>query len=312
MPVGYFDDPKISTRKHDKCQVFTTQDLYYLSVMICKRIKPAPEICTLIKEYVIFHSVFAGNVDIPAKSYPVNPEEGMTFIVRGSLFSETPELGISQQRPQITLFGLPKSRQNLFISQEYFMFHVRFQPGGLFKLLGIPMTELVHKYIDAELVFGQEVRLINEQLAYAPNYECMPSILDDYFREKINTLKRKDRPIDKIGELILENPQSFNLDKTARQACLSHRQFEKRFVQQIGITPKYYSRICRFNQAYELKEYQPNLDWLSIAVQTGYSDYQHLVKDFKQFAGTVPNTFIKECLNNPERVLNIATDFRGA
>src|SRR5882757_1029165 len=146
--------------------------------MICKRIKPALEIRTLIKEYVIFHSVFDSNVDIPAKSYPVNPEEGMTFIVRGSLFSETPELGISQQRPQITLFGLPSSRQNLFISREYFMFHVRFQPGGLFKLLRIPMTELVHKYIDADLVFGRELRMINEQLANAPNYEYMPFILD--------------------------------------------------------------------------------------------------------------------------------------
>jgi AraC-like DNA-binding protein len=280
--------------------------------MICKRIKPAIEISNFVKEYVIFHAIFDCNANIPSKSYPINPEEGITFIVQGRLFSETPELGISQQRPQITLFGLPSYRQNLFISHEYLMFHIRFQPGGLFKLLRIPMTELLHKYIDAELVFGQEIKFVNEQLANAKNYDCMPFILDTYILRKITKLKKNEQPIDKIGKMILENPQSFNLEKSAGKACLSHRQFEKRFVQQIGITPKHFSRICRFYQAYELKEHQPKLDWLSIAVQTGYSDYQHLVKDFKEFAGTSPNTFIEECLNNPERVLNIANGFVGA
>jgi AraC-like DNA-binding protein len=192
------------------------------------------------------------------------------------------------------------------------MLCVRFQPGALFKLLGIPMTEFVHNYFDAELILGQEIKAVYEQLVSAPGYESMPLILDSYIGKKINKLKNNEQPIDKIGKLILANPQGFNLEKTASQACLSHRQFEKRFIRQIGITPKHFSRICRFNQAYELKEFHPNLDWFSIAIQTGYSDYQHLVKDFKQFAGTPPNTFIQECLKNPERVLHIANDFRGA
>lgn len=280
--------------------------------MICKRIKPAVEVRSFVKEYLIFHAVFDRNEIIPAKSYPVIPEEGIRFIIKGNLFSETPELGISQKQPQITLFGLPTHRQNFFISHEYLMFHVRFQPGGLFKLLRIPMTELLHRNIVAELIFGQEIKLIHEQLANALQYDDMPLILNTYFKKKINKLRHNEQPIDKIGENILENPTGFNLENTSRQACLSHRQFEKRFVRQIGVTPKFFSRICRFNQAYELKENKPNLDWLSIAVQTGYSDYQHLVKDFKQFAGTSPNIFIQECLRNPERVLNIANGFTGA
>lgn len=280
--------------------------------MICKRVKPADEVLSLIKEYMIFHAIFNNNEIIPPKSYPVNPEEGIRFIIHGNLLSETPELGISQKQPQITLFGLPSHRQNLLISPVYFMFHVRFQPGGLFKLLQIPMTELFHKNIDAELVFGREIKLISEQLANASTYGDMPVILDTYFKMKMKKLRRNEQPIDKIGEAILKNPQSFNLEKTARQACLSHRQFEKRFVRQIGVMPKHFSRICRFYQAYELKERQPTLDWFSIAVQSGYSDYQHLVKDFKAFAGNTPNNFLQECLNNPERVLNIANDFVGA
>lgn len=279
--------------------------------MICKRIKPGLELSHYIKEYLILHVLFDTNAATPVKSYPVNPEEGMTFHLRGSLYSESPELGISEKRAQTVIFGQPDSRQNLFLSHEFMMVHVRFQPGALFKLFGIPMAEFVHKNIDAELILGQEIKVVNNQLANAPNYGCMPLLLDTYFQRKINKIKINVQPIDKIGALILEDPQGFNLEKTANQACLSHRQFEKRFAQQIGITPKYFARICRFYQAYELKEYRPNLDWLSIAVQTGYNDYQHLVKDFKQFAGTTPNILILQSANNPERRLNIATDFRG-
>ncbi len=87
--------------------------------------------------------------------------------------------------------------------------------------------------------------------------------------------------------------------------------FEKRFERQVGITPKYFARICRFYQAYELKDTRQDLDWLSIAVQTGYTDYQHLVKDFKRFAGVTPNRLIQESNHNPERQLKLNAEFVG-
>ncbi|HRI21222.1 MAG TPA: helix-turn-helix domain-containing protein [Panacibacter sp.] len=257
------------------------------------------------------HLIF-DNIDVPPpKAYPVNPEEGIRFIVRGSLFSECPETGVMEKRPDITIFGQPNKRQNLYVPNEYLMFHVRFQPGGLFKLLRIPMTELVHQNFDAELILGNEIIEVQEQLGEAKSYDTMLLILNNYFQKKVRQIKQDNQPIDKIGQLIFENPQGFNLEKTSKMACLSYRQFEKRFAQQVGIAPKYYARICRFYQAYELKEYNPNLDWLSIAVQTGYNDYQHLVKDFKNFSGTTPNALIQESLNNPERRLTISNNFRG-
>lgn len=171
--------------------------------------------------------------------------------------------------------------------------------------------ELVHQNFDATLIIGQEIKEIHEQLAESKSYDAMLHVLDNYFQKKVRQLKYDIHPIDTIGKLILENPQGFSLDTIAKQACLSHRQFERRFAQQIGITPKYFARICRFYQAYELKEHKPNLNWLSVAVQTGYNDYQHLVKDFKQFSGTTPNSLIQESAKNPERSLYIGNNFRG-
>ncbi len=171
------------------------------------------------------------------------------------------------------------------------------------------MTEIVNQNYDASLILGGEINDVQEQLSVLDNYDAMFAILNNYFIQKVKQFQNNIQPVDKIGFMIFNNPQGFNLEKTAGNACLSFRQFEKRFAQQVGLTPKYFARVCRFYQAYELKELRPNLDWLSVAVRTGYNDYQHLVKDFKQFAGVTPNVLIKETLNNPERGVKMASDF---
>jgi hypothetical protein len=62
------------------------------------------------------------------------------------------------------------------------MIHTRFQPGGLFKLLRIPMTELIHQNIDAELIIGQEIKEVQKQLIESKSYDAMFPILNNYLR----------------------------------------------------------------------------------------------------------------------------------
>lgn len=279
--------------------------------MICQRCQPAPILSPYIKEYLVLHMKFGKDIPAPIKAYPVNPEEGMTFVIRGAKTAETVETGEFKVRPRTCIFGLPISRQNLHLPSEYMMVHVRFQPGAIHKLLRIPMYDLLHQYVEAQVILGREINDVEDQLAHATTYDELPLILDRYFTKKVKKVKFGFEPIDKIGSIILSNPQGFNLSQTANDACLSFRQFEKRFERQVGVTPKYFARICRFYQAYSLKDARQELDWLSIAVKTGYSDYQHLVKDFKQFAGVTPNMLIQESNLNPERRLQLNPEFVG-
>ena len=79
----------------------------------------------------------------------------------------------------------------------------------------------------------------------------------------------------------------------------------QQFIEREGISPKLYGRIARFEQAMKLKNTQPDKDWLSVALQTGYTDYQHMVKDFKQVSGTTPNSLLLAQAKAPERLLGI-------
>lgn len=70
----------------------------------------------------------------------------------------------------------------------------------------------------------------------------------------------------------------------------------------MGVSPKTFSRIVSFDHAVKLKNAYHTKDWLSIAIELDYYDYQHLVKDFKDFTHMTPNEFYLRDIHAPERV----------
>lgn len=80
-----------------------------------------------------------------------------------------------------------------------------------------------------------------------------------------------------------------NIDYLATTSCLSTRQFERVFKDRIGLSPKFFSCLVRFANAWVAKEGSPTLSWFAIAHQCGYYDQMHLIRDFKEFAGTNPS-----------------------
>lgn len=279
--------------------------------MICKRIKPHAFVSDFIKEYLLIHLNFHESEEVPVKAYPINPKQGITFQFKGFLTAETPSLQTKERRPKVNIFGISNARQNLYQTHEFMLVNVEFQPGFLSHFLNIHMAEIHNGNLDASLILGSEVEAVNDELANAHNYDSLAPVLDNYFIKKIKKLKTDFIPLDTIGKLIYDNPTGFKLDRLAKAACMSHRTFENKFLEKTGVTPKYFARACRFYRAYETKELFPDIDWLSIAVQNGFSDYQHLVKDFKHFAEYTPNVFLQQVHLNPEKRLQVNPDFTG-
>jgi AraC-like DNA-binding protein len=225
------------------------------------------------------------------------------------VLSRSPADKSTEKRAKTVIFGLPLTRQNLHLPEDYIAVSVRFHPGGLYKFLGIPMPEFLNKNIDAALVLGNEISEVNDRMANAKSYHDMISIMEAYLLEQMQKVKRSYHPVDTIGQLILQNPQSFSLDKFASKACLSASQMERRFIQQVGIPPKLFARVCRFYQAFVMKEKAPFLSCRDIALDAGYTDYQHLVRDFKQFSDSTPKVLFEEESTSPEKQLGLNPGF---
>ena len=132
----------------------------------------------------------------------------------------------------------------------------------------------------------------------------MIQIVETYLLIKIKKIK-ESYLIDNVAAFMYEKPSKVSLDYLASQSCLSPRQFNRKFTERIGVGPKLYSRLIRFYRAYQYKEKYPETDWLTVAVLFDYSDYQHLAKDFKEFAGRTPTIWVKEDNRSPETILSL-------
>lgn len=273
--------------------------------MIYKIIQPSLHLKSFVKDYLLLHFRFDKNYPIPIKPFPASTLQCLVFYVRGAVTAQDTTNHLSKTFPSIAINGSITTRLDFSISRDYLLLSVGFHPGALSKFLQLPMTEFVDERIDAEAILNPEIHQVREQMANAKTYEDIVQIAEDYLWKRIKSLNTDFHPIDHVAQLVFENPNALTIEKMAREACLSISQFERRFISLTGITPKFFARITRFYNAYQLKDRNPGKDWLSIAVETGYHDYQHLVKDFKQFAGVTPTTLIDAQAQSPERILGL-------
>jgi AraC-like DNA-binding protein len=273
--------------------------------MIYKLYRPVPVLQEFIKNYHLLHFDFRGQSISAARSYFPRAEQCLTFDIRGQIISVNKQTGEKQIRPKSYLSQQQTSTYDLAFSDEYIMLKVVFRPGALYRLYGIPLQEFGERYVDAALVLPSEMNRLSEQLANAGSYRQMIITVEQYLLQKIKGLEREAHPLDRVEEWFDGSCGRFNLDELARQSFLSPRQLQRKFLERIGVSPIVYYRILRFNQAVQIKENDPSESWASIALRCGYTDAQHLIKDFRYFSGTTPAGILKEEANSVHRKLNL-------
>lgn len=273
--------------------------------MLLKDFSPATEINAVVQLYRIVHLQFDSAMAIPPKAYPPRPEQCLAFYPYDK---ETIAYTSTQKKKEnipVVLYGQFTEVTNRIIGNNFLVFQIVFYPGALYKLIGIPSTQINNEYIAADEVFGKEVHLINEQLFFAKNYNEMVQIANNFMRSLIKKQKKETHFIDAVCSSMLYNPNPFSLIKAAQQSFLSTKQFERKFKERTGVNPKTFEQIIKFDNAFRLKNANPNFDWLKIAVECNYYDYQHLSKAYKDFTGLSPTAFHAIEEQAPERKLGL-------
>ena len=274
--------------------------------MVFSHIAPRPALRDFVRDYLIAHFRFDHEKPTALKPYAPKPEQGITFFVRGRPTSVNPLTGQAQTASPISIFGQQRQRCDVHLTSEFLMLRVHFQPGALFRLLNVPLYEFGDSYFDAEFVLGGEVRDVNERLSAAGGYADLIAILEEYLVRRVRKATLDVHPADRAACRLTADPLNASLDWLARNACMSPRQFNRTFTERIGVGPKLYSRLVRFHRAYRLKTLHRTIAWPRVAIECGYVDYQHMVRDFRYFTNATPNVWLDEDNTSPENVLTRA------
>ncbi len=239
--------------------------------------------------------------EISVVSYPPTPQSSLFFYINDRIkVQKKGEVGFLLQ-PKAVVVGLQSSSVVLDVSKNHKAVRVGFHPGGMYRLLGFSMAEMIDGSFDAADIFGNEIQEINNKLQEAESFYEIKEVVEQFLLGKMKGLKRA-LPFDNAMLELLRLNGNVAIEKIASLACLSLRQFERQSKERIGLSPKVYARLARFSKAYRLRENFPLLNWTSIAHQCGYFDQMHFIRDFKEFAGITPGVIEKELENTSLRM----------
>ncbi|GAB3179255.1 helix-turn-helix domain-containing protein [Telluribacter humicola] len=263
--------------------------------------RPCQALQPIVSNYMLMHVHLDRHQPPVVKPYPTNPEQCLFFYARDAVEVFNYALEKEEFSPPSIIVGPQVARVDIKMSHEHLTIKVGFQPGGLFRLLGMPMWQLLDQSVDSHQLLGQEISEINEQLRALNTYPDMIRLIEKFLLKKIALRQSEVHAIDKVAQLMLHSRQ-YSLDWLADQSCLSPRQFERKFLERVGMSPKLFMRVVRFAQAYRMKDRQPQLDWQDIVYQCGYYDQMHLIRDFKLFAHVTPTGLMKEEERSPVKI----------
>lgn len=266
--------------------------------------RPHPALRELVNNIMVFHAVTDPCASLPIVPVPPLPENCLFFYPYDQLRSQFTQNDKFVEVPRNVLLGAQYGRVNISFGYNQLTIKVGFEPGGLHRLIGIPMHEMVTNCeFDSCDFFGREISFVTEQLAATATYDEMVAIIEKYLLKKVHLLKPR-LPIDSALPYIIKQGGLIDIDRLSTLACLSTRQLERIFKERIGLTPKFFARLVRFVKAWTIRENNTGISWTKIAYECGYFDQMHLIKDFKKFTGTTPSLIDVDFSNTSMRLNN--------
>lgn len=259
----------------------------------------------LLQEFVQCIMLVHAEVDADAPSvicpYPPTPQNSLFFYINDRIKIQQEGTDLFIEQPRSVLVGPQLNRVRIDVDHDHKAIRVGFHPGGLHRLLGVSLSEMIDGSFDAEDVFGAAMKEVNNRLQEADGFDAMKDVVEQFLLQKVKSIKQSV-PFDKAMLALLNNDGIVPIEKIASLACLSVRQFERVSKERIGLPPKLFARIIRFSKAYRLRENHPAISWTKIAYECNYFDQMHLIRDFKQFAGVAPGIIEQELNGLPFRL----------
>jgi AraC-like DNA-binding protein len=239
-----------------------------------------------------------------SKPLTARPEQMMQFSLAQPFSVRDHALGTRWDAPDVVLVGRQTRRNvDLISTGELRTFTVHFEPTGFHRLFHEPMAHLTDVTPAAEDVLGPEVLIVREALCESATPYAMAAHVEAMLERRLQAA-RPFHPIQRVANAIAAHPEVVDVRAMADASYLSVRQFERVFLEQVGVAPKLFGQIARFVQALEAKSRDPQRTWADVAVDAGYYDQMHLVRESHRFGGASPSVLIESWIDcAPDEVL---------
>jgi methylphosphotriester-DNA--protein-cysteine methyltransferase len=256
-----------------------------------KRVLPHPALRGIIRSF----GERRGFLKSPGVNWPLPPRPHQIIDINlKETFRVSLDGGRPTASPETVVVGPQGSRRiQLHASGDINLFNILFQPAGLNRLTGIDMSCLVNEGIPASDVLGHHAVLLSDAVCLAKDFPSRVAAAERCLGMMLEQCKAADG-VDHASRLLMRSSGRTRIDVLIARSGLGARQFQRRFRAQVGLTPKHYARISRFDAALVAHLAAPERRWTDILHDAGYFDQAHFVRECHALTGAPPSRFIND------------------
>lgn len=250
----------------------------------------------------LYYDAQIGTQTVVSPVWPT-PHVTLSFLLNDICDAFEYRTGSSRTLPAAFVAG-PSSRRiaDMRLHGRHTVFVVVFQPAGFGRLFHVKANELTDYAYSAIDVIGTEIRTVHASLRDSTELTESVCIAERFLSQRIGTALPADS-IQQAATHVHDTHGHVRFADIVRTSGHGSRQFGRKFVQQLGLTPKLYARIVRLNFALRLKTESPSLSWTVVSHEAGYFDQNHLVKECKALTSTLPTRYFQMVAQAQEPLL---------
>jgi len=193
----------------------------------------------------------------------------------------------------LVICGQQTSYYDLSLSGKTGMILIVFKPHGVKSFFNFPINELLNENLSLQDLTKNEAIELEDKLFNSKNNKQRITHLENFLTKRL-ILNRDFERIEHAIKIIENSNGQIKTQVLAQEVCLGIKQFERTFSKHIGINPKKFISIVRFQNVIQMKKKYNNAKMYQLAFDNGYYDQSHFINDFKNLTGLAPRIFFND------------------
>jgi len=169
---------------------------------------------------------------------------------------------------------------------------VRFRCAMFGNFAKMPLYELADSYADAEAIWKLKGKQLENQITETPTFEERIELLEIFFLQQLDACKKSVSVWKGVVDELYYKHEDVRLDQLAKELKITPRHFRRSFYDVSGMAPKRFQQLSRFKAVLKQLLINNDTNYLPIALEHGYFDQMHFIKEFKNFMGITPSSFL--------------------
>lgn len=190
-----------------------------------------------------------------------------------------------------TLAGPHSEHWVLDTSAERSLLGVHFKIGGAFPFFGAPASALHNVRTPLESLWGPAAARLVDQVLCAPTADAKFDALEAALLAMAQSFERHPGVVFAVHRLSV-SPPAAGIAAVTRAVGMCERRFRDRFQSEVGMAPKLFARVQRFQAVIAKVHRLSRVDWADVASDCGYFDQAHFINDFRMFCGLTPVEYL--------------------